>query len=124
MSRSLPACLSVLVAMGSSTPVAADPPQSEQFVDVGIGAFEQIDCGSFALTYELSGERARITTFFDNEGNPSRLRIHFTLHGTLTHSLTGQTLRDQAATTVQVDLNSGTTTIVGTNFHYAIPAKD
>lgn len=122
MSRSACFIFALMMYAGNASVLAA-PPQSEQFVDVGLGAIQDIDCGSFAITYELSGERARVTTFFDNAGNATRMQIRWTIFGTLTQSVTGQTLRDQAAISLQVDLNTDRTAIAGMNFHYAIPGK-
>jgi hypothetical protein len=94
-----------------------------QLVDIGLGALPTIDCGSFSLTYEMSGERARITTYFDSAGTPIRMRVHWTIHGTLTHSLTGGVLRDQSTLSITTDLNTAEQTVVGIAFHYAIPGE-
>lgn len=123
MSRST--CTSIVAPflLGLAVPAMAAPPQSEQFIDFGFGALPPIDCGSFILNYELSGERARITTFFDNEGNPQRMRVRWVIHGSLTHSVTGLTLRDQSTLNITTDLNSGSVTVTGVSFHYAIPGE-
>jgi hypothetical protein len=71
----------------------------------------------------MGGERARITTFLDNEGNPRRMRLRWVIHGTLTHSATGQTLRDQSTLNITTDINSGSDTLTGVGFHYAVPGK-
>lgn len=114
-------CTLALAALTS--PALATPPQSEQLVDIGLGALPTIDCGGFSLTYEMSGERARITTYFDSSGTPIRMRVRWTIHGTLTHSLTGGVLRDQSSLNITTDLNTGEQSIVGVGFHYAIPGK-
>jgi hypothetical protein len=111
-----------LILMAPLHAIAA-PPQSEQLVDVGIGALPTIDCGSFLLTYDMSGEKARITTYFDQSGNATRMRIRWVIHGTLTHSLTGLTLRDQSTLNITTDLSTNTQTVVGVGFHYSIPGK-
>jgi hypothetical protein len=114
-------CTFALVALTS--PAVATPPQSEQLVDIGLGALPTIDCGGFNLTYEMSGERARVTTYFDSAGTPIRMRVRWTIHGTLTHSLTGAVLRDQSALNITTDLNTGEQTVVGVGFHYTIPGE-
>jgi hypothetical protein len=121
MSRST--CVSIVAPflLCLAVPAMAAPPQSEQFIDFGFGVLPPIDCGNFILNYEMSGERARVTTFFDNEGNPTRMRLRWVIHGTLTHSATGQILRDQSSLNVTSDLNSGSTTVTGIAFHYVIP---
>lgn len=111
-----------LILMAPLSAIAA-PPQSEQLVDVGLGALPTIDCGSFLLTYDMSGEKARITTYFDQSGNATRMRLRWVIHGTLTHSLTGLTLRDQSTLNITTDLSTNTQKIVGVAFHYSIPGE-
>jgi hypothetical protein len=123
MSRPTLAFLCAVVTTGIPASAIAAPPQSEQLIDVGLGALAPIDCGTFTLTYEMSGERARVTTFFDQQGNPKRMRIHWTIHGTLIHSLSGETLRDQSTLIITVDPTSDATTVAGVAFHYAVPGK-
>ena len=101
----------------------AVPPQSEQLVNVGLGALPTIDCGSFLLNYDMRGEKARITTFFDRNGFATRMRIRWVIHGTLTHSGTGLVLRDQSTLNITTDLSTNTTKLTGVSFHYAIPGE-
>ena len=101
----------------------AVPPESVQLVDVGIGALPTIDCGSFLLIPDFSSEKARITTYFDQSGNPTLMKVRFVIHGTLTHSLTGLTLRDQATLNITTDLSTNTEKNVGVGFHYSIPGE-
>lgn len=111
-----------LVLMAPLHAVAV-PPQSEQLVNVGLGALPTIDCGSFLLNYDMRGEKARITTFFDKNGNATRMRIRWVIHGTLTHSGTGLVLRDQSTINITTDLSTNTTKIAGVGFHYTIPGE-
>jgi len=109
--------------LSAALPAIATPPQSEQLVDVGLGALPTIDCGSFLLTYQMDAERARITTYFDQSGAATRMRIRWVIHGSLTHSLSGLTLRDQSTLNITTDLSTGTQRVVGVGFHYAIPGE-
>lgn len=54
------------------------------------------DCGNFDAIFvdDITG---RVTTYFDKDGNPERFQAHFRFDGTVTHSVTGQSFRDQAA---------------------------
>ena|SRR5215208_853185 len=123
MFRSIHCSLASLILFGA-IPAFAAAPQSEQLVDVDLGALPSIiDCDGFSLSYEMSDERARITTYFDQNGNPTRMRVRWIIHGTLIHSGTGLTLRDQAAITTTTDLSSNTETITGVGFHYAVPGE-
>lgn len=101
----------------------ADPPQSEQFIDVGFALIPPIDCGTFLLNFEMTGEKARVTTFFDQSGNATRMRVRFVYFGTLTHSGTGMVLRDQSTLNFTTDVSTNTTKIVGVGFHYSIPGE-
>ena len=109
--------------LGAALPAIAVPPQSEQLVDVGLGALPTIDCGSFLLTYQMDAEKARITTYFDQTGTATQMRIRWVIHGTLTHSLSGLTLRDQSTLNITADLSTNEQTIAGVGFHYAIPGE-
>ena len=71
----------------------------------------------------MTAEKARITAYFDQSGNATRMRIRWIIHGALTHSLTGLTLRDQSTLNITTDLSSNTQTIAGVGFHYAIPGE-
>ena len=99
------------------------PPQSEQFIDVGFALLPPIDCGTFLLNFEMTGEKARVTTFFDQNGDATRMRVRFVYFGTLTHSGTGMVLRDQSTLNITTDVSTNTTKIVGVGFHYSIPGE-
>ena len=101
----------------------AVPPQSEQFIDVGFALLPPIDCGTVLLNFEMTGEKARVTTFFDQNGNATRMRIRFVYFGTLTHSGTGLVLRDQSTVNITTDVSTNTTKNVGVGFHYSIPGE-
>lgn len=110
--------LLLLTFVPVSTAVA-DKPQVEtfpfEFTDV-------VDCGDFLAIDEFVGVD-KVTTFFDNEGNPVGLQIHETVRGTLTNSETGTSLSDRADFTIFMDFEEGTATGVGSFFRITRPGE-
>ena len=81
-----------------------------------------VDCVDFDAIDHFVGVD-KVTTFFDNEGNPVGLQIHEKVRGTLTNSVTGTSLSDRADFTIFVDFEEGTTTFVGTSFRITRPGE-
>lgn len=109
-----------LLALASVTTVFAAKPDVETFHNEG--SFVAADCGSF-LALEDFVEDARVTTFFDQAGNPVRVQVHVNFEGILTNTATGLTLRDPGHFTIVFDLQEGTTTQVGLIFGITVPGE-
>ncbi len=63
----------------------------------------------------------RVTTFFDQAGNPVRLQIKVDAVGVVTNPETGESVENPAHTTVFVDLVEGTEAQVGLVFKATVP---
>ena len=109
-----------LLTLTSVTTVFAAKPFVETFHNEG--SFVAADCGSF-LALEDFVEDVRVTTFFDNAGNPIQVQVHSNFNGILTNSVTGRTLRDPGHFTILLDLQEGTTTFVGLVFGITVPGE-
>lgn len=117
--RLLLVAILALLALASVTTALAAKPEVQTFHDEG--SFE-IDCGSFLALADFE-EDARVTTFFDDAGNPVRIQVHVNYDGTLTNSVTGLTVRDPGHFTIQVDLHEGTQNFVGLVYGITIPGE-
>lgn len=62
-----------------------------------------------------------ITTFFDEEANPTRVTFHLPFHGTLTNEATGESVSADQVLQETVDLDEGTDTFVGLRFRVTFP---
>ena len=86
------------------------------------GSFIAADCGSF-LALEDFVEDIRVTTFFDNAGNPIRAQVHVNFNGVITNSVTGRTVSDPGHFTITIDLQEGTSTYAGLVFAITVPGE-
>ncbi|HLF90596.1 MAG TPA: hypothetical protein VI451_16735, partial [Anaerolineales bacterium] len=77
---------------------------------------------SFLATEDFV-EDVRVTTFFDNAGDPVRVQVHVNFDGILTNSVTGQTLSDPGHFTITYDLQEDTITYIGLVFGITIPGQ-
>jgi hypothetical protein len=57
-----------------------------------------------------------ITTFFDEEANPTRVAFHLPFHGTLTNEATGESVSADQVLQETDDLEEGTASFVGLRF--------
>ncbi len=118
LSTSLAATLLAL-ALALAAPVAAMPPERIVITDIHI---EQVDSTSCDFPFlEVFDGRVTITTYFDEEGNPTRLKFHLPFHGTLTNQATGESVSADQVLRVTVDLEDGTESDVGLRFRVAFP---
>jgi hypothetical protein len=62
-----------------------------------------IPCNGFNALFE-DDVTLRITTFYDSEGNPDRFLAHLSISGTITHSVTGVSFKDEAQVITSGDL--------------------
>ena len=97
------------------TAVFAQEPTFESFHDEGV---QTLDCGAFVASGPWQQD-VRVTTFYDNAGNPIQDSVYIKFTGTLTNPLNGKTLTDTDSYTVFFDENG--ITGVGLTFHMRIP---
>jgi len=109
--------LLVLLVLAPVTSALASGPTIETFHEEGT---QRLDCGSFVASgpYQQDG---RVTTFYDEAGNPIRDSVFIQFTGTLTNPLNSKTLTDTDSFTIFFDLQEGTVTGVGLTFHMKIP---
>ncbi len=86
------------------------------------GALDLVDCEDFMVLPEYVTD-ARITTFFDRDGNPSRLHVQVPMEFTLTNTVTGESLSDKHHYLRIFDIKEGTHTFVGLLWSVTIPGK-
>ncbi len=116
LSSSLTAALLALTLV-LAAPVAAMPPERVVFNDIHI---EQVDSTSCDFPFlEVFDGRVTITTYFDEEGNPTRLKFHLPFHGTLTNEATGESVSADQVIQATDDLDEGTQSFVGLRFRVA-----
>jgi hypothetical protein len=77
-------------------------------------------CGTFSVISDFGAER-RITTFYDQDGNPIRRVVHAEIPGTLTNSITGKSLPAFGVRVITTDLLTGAVSSTGTNVHVVVP---
>jgi hypothetical protein len=112
----------VVVALGlglfGAAPAAADPPTTTilLFDDLTI---KDRTCGF--LIVEVFDGSVRITTYVDDEGNPTRVRIAALFQGTLTNPETGESIRGQQELIIFLDLAEGSETWAGLRFRAVFP---
>ena len=122
--RRLALLLGLLVSsVAFAATAAATPPTVEKFHDEI--SFD-IDCGTFLL-HEDAVVDDRVTTFFDQAGNPTRVQIHERFVGVITNP-EGETFRDPGHFNVSIDLagtpddeSDDTVTIAGMFFAITVP---
>ena len=112
--------VSILVVLTPLTTVFAVAPDVQTFHDEG--SFATVDCGDFLALQDFVVD-GRVTTFFDQAGNPVSVQVHVHYDGTFTNSITGLTLRDPARLTITVDLQDGTQTDAGLAFGITVPGE-
>lgn len=108
----------VTLTLVIATSTAAAPPSQEdftfddQFVDDGL-------CG-FPLNFSFVGG-GTATTFFDEEGNPTRVQIHVSQDATITNPTNQKTLSGHETVNVREDVEEGTVTFTGLGIHQNVP---
>jgi hypothetical protein len=111
--------LVVGLALAVIAPAAAAPPEKVVLEDIHI---EQVDTTSCDFPFlEVFDGRVTITTFFDEEGNPTRIQFYLPFHGTLTNEATGESVSADQVLQVTLELEEGTESDVGLRFRVAFP---
>ena len=113
--------IALLGVGNASVAFAKTPPLHEVFFNDPDFALPDIDCGSFTIRETSFEDRVDVITFFDDTGEPVRIHLHVSFSGVLTNLSTGETLRDHAAFSQDVDFVDGTATVSGVQFHYTVP---
>lgn len=118
----LPASLAVVAfaLLTLPTAVSAAPPVVETFHDEGSGAFGGPCLNGVTLVFTVT-EDVRVTTFFDEAGNPVRLQGTVDTVMVVTNPESGESVRSPAHTTFFEDLVAGTNAQVGLVFHATVP---
>ena len=119
--RRLALCASLVVGLSLAViaPAAAVPPEKVVIEDIHI---EQVDSTSCDFPFlEVFDGRVTITTFFDDQGNPVRIKFHLPFHGTLTNEATGESVSADQVLQLTVDLEEGAESDVGLRFRVVFP---
>lgn len=82
--------LGAVVYLALALPAGANPPAHEPFVNVGGTIPAGVGCAGFAITVTIEVDDQRITTFFDQAGNPLRQTVTGRLVLTVTNDSTGE----------------------------------
>jgi hypothetical protein len=81
------------------------------------------NCGDFLIIANGTGTN-RLTTYFDNNGNPIRVHLQGRYNGTMTNSITGYSLADApSVANIFVDLVTGTQANIGAFFTVTAPGE-
>jgi hypothetical protein len=108
-----------VLAMASSAAAAPFPPTSEELPTIE-NDIVLVDCGRFNIRDDFVLEATQ-TTYYDRNGEPIRIRTHFTGVDRFYDSKTGKEYTDTTANTIDfVDLQSGQTRAVGVEFHLTV----
>jgi len=118
----LPISLAVVAFALLTQPVAvsAAPPVVGTFHNEGSGAFGGPCPSGVTLLFSFT-EDVRVTTFFDEAGNPVRLQGKVDTVMVVTNPETGESVRSPAHTTFFEDLVAGTNAQVGLVFSATVP---
>ena len=71
----------------------------------------------------MDSEYVRVTTYFDQAGEPVKIAMKGNFFGTITNPASGNTYRDHASFTETYDLVNGTTTVSGASYHYIVKGQ-
>ena len=112
-----------ILSLAFAAAVGAARPTVERFHDAG--SFD-INCGTFLLHEDFVVDD-RVTTFFDQAGNPVSVQIHSHFVGVITNPA-GETFRDPGFLTTFIDLagtpddpSDDTVTLAGLVFGITVP---
>lgn len=123
MRRRLRLILIVIVSLaflGVAAPAQAIPPNTERFSDSGTVPWTSCDGFDIIVNFEFT---ARITEFYDANGDLVRVRGYFHGSGELVNTVTGKTNTGSGPTIFFDNVRTETTTIVALNFHNTVPGQ-
>jgi hypothetical protein len=104
------AIAALAIALTAASAAFAMAPSTE-LISVPYGPFTE-SCGSFEIEYSGTNEN-RITTYYDQEGNPIRIVAHKQLRETDRNTSSGEMLEVRGTVTIVLDLVAGTETYNG-----------
>ena len=96
---------------------------AEVFVDEGFFLLPDIDCGTSVLHEELVSERIQVTTFFDQDGAPTRTQVTVNFTAELINLTTGETFRDTVVGLDTFGLVTGQEIFVGPGLKILVPGE-
>lgn len=101
---------------------AQTPPFVEEF-DIAEVNTPVANCGDFIMIANGEGT-AKLTTYFNRDGDPIRVLFQGRYNGTLSNSVTGASIADApSVANIFLDLVSGTQTNIGAFFTVTIPGQ-
>ena len=106
--------------MSFARPAAAMKPEVEELTGTMEGTYA--DCGTFKVEGRYS-YLLRITTEFDNDGNPKTITYTAHYEGFAWNSVTGLTVRDEERLHVTYDVATGENRLSGPIAHWVIPGR-
>ena len=117
--RRLALCASLVAGLTLALVASAGaaPPEKVVIEDIHIVQVDDTSCDIPFL--EMFDGRVTRTTFFDEEGNPTRVTFHLPFHGTLTNETTGESVSADQVLQLTVDFEAGTESFAGLRFRVA-----
>lgn len=107
------------LSLFGAAPAVADPPTTTVLVFDDL-TIEDFTCGF--LIVEVFDGTVRITTFVDDQGNPTRIRIAALFQGTLTNPETDESIRGQQELIIFLDVEQpAVETWAGLRFRAVFP---
>lgn len=106
------------LVLGSAAPASALKPEMTTIM-VDLDFIDDTTC-DFPFREEFTG-RVTITTFFDSDGNPIKVKQHLPFFGTLTNTESGTSIAAAQNLIVFQDLDDGAATLVGIRFIVTVP---
>lgn len=108
----------IWLTMPASAVLAAQPDRIVLTFDEAL--FVDDTTCDFAFEESVTGH-VIITTFFDQDGNPTRQHVNVTGRAEATNPASGRTLRAVQANLIDMDLSAGETTTAGLRFLAHVP---
>lgn len=120
--RFLPALFALIMVVLTIAPAFAIQPVTETFEDT-ITNSVLASCDGFDII-ENATTTLRLTTFFNQAGDPSRVQTRFTYQGTFTNSSTGKSITDAPDPQLYVfDVTTGELTTAGLIISVNVPGE-
>jgi hypothetical protein len=109
-----------LAFLGIAAPAQANAPKTESFSDSGTAFWTSCDGFDIIVNFDFT---ARVTEFYDVNGDLVRVRGYFHGAGELVNTVTGKTNTGSGPTIFFDNFRTETTTIVALNFHNTVPGE-
>ena len=121
--RRLRLALIVIVSLaffGVAVPAQAIPPKTDTFSDSGTADWTSCDGFDIIVNFEFT---ARVTEFYDANGDLVRVRGYFHGTGELVNTVTGKTNTGSGPSISFENLRTETITFVALTFHNTVPGQ-